>query len=299
MQGFNIFSKLKPVVFLFILSPHCFSQPAKTDSLTSRHDTLSPMLPGEIKFTLQVKQLFQFFERFNFNKPVSELDIYSFIKHSVPDGIDTGNYKSLRKKLLLTLFDWQNNKIDTTLTLDFINEVVDKSLNVYNGDDNWYAEVNCRFLFKDTGKPKNVSLIMQKEETVNHRYKWVFRSLKDHFTDTVKLPDSIFFISPVNNELFFSSLYQVFKEKKNIVQYAYNDYKPDDLGILFYLAKNGKINLENINSITYHFLELDNWGFTVNFFNRKGYNSGWLISGVFKLTDKQKEKYKYSILNIH
>jgi hypothetical protein len=53
----------------------------------------------------------------------------------------------------------------------------------------------------------------------------------------------------------------------------------------------GKIKIEAISKITYHFLQLDGWIMTVNYVNRESKNSGWLLDVPLQANNQQKLKY--------
>jgi hypothetical protein len=41
--------------------------------------------------------------------------------------------------------------------------------------------------------------------------------------------------------------------------------------------------------VKFHFFQVDGWYFELSEFNRQGYNKGWLISTLMKITDKDKD----------
>ena len=53
----------------------------------------------------------------------------------------------------------------------------------------------------------------------------------------------------------------------------------------------GKLKVESIGKITYHFLQLDGWIMTVNYVNRESKNSGWLLDSLSPATVQEKVKY--------
>jgi hypothetical protein len=100
----------------------------------------------------------------------------------------------------------------------------------------------------------------------------------------------------MNHELGFMGLFNAFNDYENISEYAYKDFIPDDLSIFFSLVKSNEIQYVRVNSIQYHFLQIANWVFTVDYFNRASSNSGWLISAVTSISDLEKVVYKKNIL---
>jgi hypothetical protein len=57
------------------------------------------------------------------------------------------------------------------------------------------------------------------------------------------------------------------------------------------MLSEGKVKIESIGRITYHFLQLDGWIMTVNYVNRESKNSGWLLATLRQADNQQKVKY--------
>lgn len=57
------------------------------------------------------------------------------------------------------------------------------------------------------------------------------------------------------------------------------------------LLSEGKLKIESIGKITYHFLQLDGWIMTVSYVNRESKNSGWLLAALHQADNQQKVKY--------
>ena len=53
----------------------------------------------------------------------------------------------------------------------------------------------------------------------------------------------------------------------------------------------GRIKIETIGKITYHFLQLDGWIMTVTYVNRESKNSGWLLETLEPASMQEKVKY--------
>lgn len=277
-------------VFLFIFSVIiCKSQELSLNSFYSDRE----------RFVKEVKQLDQFFKRFTnrediFTGEEKSLEAYSKEKN------DTLKFQTERKKSLITLLNFSDSVlIKNRGTIDFINQVGNDSNHIEIGynDEDWYAKVECSF--KYSGQKQDVQLTLKREGTPELGNKWVFAGIELPFislnptrTDTVK------FISPMNHEVGFMDLFKVFRDNSNIAQYTSTGFVPDKLNIFLYLIKTGELQYISVNSIQYHFLQVKNWLFTVDYFNRASNNSGWLISSVVPLVDAEKKNYKKNVLNI-
>jgi hypothetical protein len=63
-------------------------------------------------------------------------------------------------------------------------------------------------------------------------------------------------------------------------------------------VKNSEIKFVQVNTISYHLLQLENWLLIVDYFNRNEKNSGWLINTLLKISDEQKQAYLKEHLNV-
>lgn len=250
------------------------------------------------KYLLEVKQLDQFVKRFNDEENLitgqenTLLEIAAKRKNLI-------TYQTERKKILLTLFNLKDSSFFSNSVVDFINFVGDDTNHVFISyyDAGWYATVNCSMTYK--GKNKNVILTLENEGNKKQGFKWVIAAVKSDFINiSVPQKDSTKFISPMNHELGFMDLYNVFLDSRNIPQYTQNSFSPDDLSIFLFLVKNGDIKYVKVESIKYHFLQVKNWRFTVDYFNRPDINSGWLISSLAKASDTEKLIYKKLTLSL-
>ncbi len=85
------------------------------------------------------------------------------------------------------------------------------------------------------------------------------------------------------------NIYKIFEDSQVIEYYASNEYTPDYLTLFFYEIKQGNLKFDHVESVKFHVLQIDNWYFEVSWFNRSGYNSGWLISNLIYLKAPEKE----------
>lgn len=279
-----------PFAFFFLFSTiTCYSQVLSLDSSNGDRE----------RFVKEVKQLDQFFKRFNnredlFTGELKSREVYLNEKK------DIIQFQTERKKSLLSLLNYSDSVlIKNKGTADFINYAGDDSNHVVLGyyDEDWYAKVECSFKYR--GQKQIIPLTLKREGNSELGNKWVivgvdlpFISLNSVRTDTIK------FISPLNHELGFMDLFKVFRDNQNILQYTSKGFVPDQLSVFLYLIKNREIQYIGVNSIQYQFLQLKNWLFTVDYYNRASNNSGWLISLIVPMSDTEKENYKKNVLKI-
>ncbi len=236
-------------------------------------------MEDESKLYAESKQVNQFFRRFNGEEDERGKRYYSTDK-------EFRNVK-LRKKYLGVLFDANNAGIKEALKVDFVKQVLEKSestiLDFHN--PNWFAELQTTFSMN--GKDQTVTLFMQIEKD-HQGYKWVIQKVHaDMFMpyfvrDTTKIGR---FLHPMSHELDFMNMRKAFDNRDSISQYTVKRFVPDHLSIFLYEMKKGNLKFKSVDRMRFHIFQISGWYFEIAEFNRPGYNTGWLISNLVKLTN--------------
>ena len=231
------------------------------------------------------KQMSQFISRFNY-----EEDQYGKkLNPSSPDYRD----RQKRKTVLPLLFDMENQRTNGSLRDFFIADLTEKDSNYFEFlGGKWYSEVSATFKWK--GESVDISMIFAIEQE-NLGSKWVLTNV--YFPEFSKLfpkgdiaEQQKHFLHPMSHELDFMNIHKVFKTPECVEYYASESYSTDYLTLFFYEIKNGNLVFEKVNNEKFHVFQIDNWYFEVSWFNRNGYNTGWLISNLIFLKDNEKEE---------
>ena len=229
------------------------------------------------------KQVNQFIRRFN-----GEEDLYGKRLYEKDRKYRT---KALRKKYLSGLFDNQNYAINSSLKTEFTNDVTNTSSAKYfdfYGKD-WFAEVNIKFLYK--GRTEDVILYFRIEKETGG-YKWSIINAYWHGYDKLfyQKPEPEYkFIHPMSHELEFMNLRKAFKYFKKMEYYTEKSFSPDYLTLFLYELKGGKFKFQEVSGVKFHVFQIEDWYFEIKNFNRKGNNTGWLISNLVKIPEKEKK----------
>jgi len=237
-------------------------------------------------FYAQTKQVNQFFRRFNAEEDVSGKRTYT--------GDSLFRDLKSRKKYLNILFDAGNYSFTTEEKNAFIDQVTNKKTPVFldfHGKD-WFAEVTAGFYYK---KEKVDIILYLKLERQNNGYKWVFSNVYfsrfsemfSHVGDTTNLK---LFLHPLSHEVDFMNIHKVFEDPDKLDYYLDRYYSLDQLSLFVTEIKNGNLKFETVKNVKFHFLQVPGWYFEVSYFNRNSNNSGWLISNMLKITDKDKKE---------
>jgi len=271
-------SKLLRLIVLAFVLTLCFDVDAQVIG------NLGDVQMDEREFYTMTKQMGQFINRFNYEEEPSGKKLHPSDK----------DYRSAekRKDALPLLFDLENPRTAGTLR-DFFVEDLTKNNNQFmeflGGD--WFSEVSAKFLWK--GEEVDVSLIMSVQKD-GLGSKWVisnvfFSEFQKMFPQGELAEREKHFLHPMSHELDFMNIYKVFNNPQIIEYYASTDYQPDYLTLFFYEIKLGNLKFDHVESVKFHVLQIKNWYFEVSWFNRNGYNSGWLISNLIYLKDAEKE----------
>ena len=248
--------------------------------------TIGDFMMDETELYAMTKQMGQFMRRFNY-----EEDQYGF-KLNPKDP----NYRSneMRRKSLPILFDQEKYGTQTELQSYFIEDVTksDSSYMTFLGG-RWYSEVSTTF--KYNGKPVNVILFLAVEKE-GLGSKWVLTNV--YFSEFNKLfptgemaEKEKHFLHPMSHELDFMNIYKVFQTPEVIEYYASREYHPDYLTLFFYEIKKGTLVFQYVDSVKFHVFQIKDWYFEVSWFNRSGLNSGWLMSDVIYMPEKEKTNF--------
>lgn len=250
----------------------------------------------------ETKQVTQFFGRFN------GLEDYEGNRLSKNDTLYT--HPALRQMYITNLFDKESNDMHDTLKNNFIRSVTNKREPkfLYHKKNDWYAQVDVVLKYEGKEHPCTVFLKMERE---NKGTKWVLANVYFRpFTDLFKSVDyfsdasskSGVYIHPKSHEMRFINLKQAFDRLEEIEEYAARDYNPDYLTLFIYELKKGNAEFVEVKNLKFHFFQLDNWYFEVSSINRKSMNSGWLITDLMRVAEKDKEilrKYIFFHENSH
>ena len=249
----------------------------------------------EKHFIYEVKEIDEFFERFND-------DSRSFIR-TVYKPYHT-KFSVDRQRLIKSLFNYENMSRDSSTMNKFISEVTNKKKPIYLDfyGDNWYAELTCKFNYNASYIV--IPIIMQIEMSRNKGSKWMIvavgsSTLKSKIVVTEMAQSKIKTkcLSPTSHGTNFVSLKRAFEDKENLSSYFESFYFKKSHMLEFYNAiLNREIEFMDVTKIKYHFLLADKWIFTVENFPREALNSGWLINHMQGVSSVEMDAYRNKLL---
>ncbi len=245
--------------------------------------TIGDFKMDETELYAMTKQMGQFMRRFNY-----EEDQFGYQLNPKDP-----KYRSneMRRKSLPILFDQEKYGNQTDLQRYFIEDVTkgDSTYMTFLGG-RWFSEVSCTFRYNSKETKVILFLAIEKEGLGS---KWVLTNV--YFSEFNKLfPQGEIadrekhFLHPMSHELDFMNIYKAFQDSDVIEYYASKEFHPDYLTLFFYEIKQGKLIFQHVDSVKFHVLQIKDWYFEVSWFNRSGLNSGWLMSNVVYMPEKEK-----------
>lgn len=268
----NILLRLFPA-FVFL---SCLSLPAGSQ-VYNEHDE---------NFAFEVKQIDEFFERFNDEK--------TLIKEYISKNYN--NTEVTREDLIKSLFNRKSANIKNADVSSFIKMVdnPERPVKLSFYDDDWYARVKCSVVYEE--KERELFLLMRVQKENNGACKWVVHNVYAEFLKTSDGSDPDAFLNPVSHATDFMALDRAFKDTDNLKAYLSSGFQDDQLSKFVIEMQKNRITFRHVENISYHFFQVDGWIFSVENFQRKEKNSGWLISRLIKAEAKEKEDYKRKLL---
>ena len=242
-------------------------------------------------FAMKVKQIDEFMDRFN---SLGSTPIQQYVREH--HSIDTVS----RTSLILSLFDqedttWNQNAVRTFVT-DVIQDSVPVTLDFY--DEGWYAELDCTGRYR--GREENFTLVLSLEVLPHGRgSKWVIEGVSAGFLEPKQSRDHRRALNPASYGNDFIDLSEVLQDTANVRNYLNTDRQHSQLLLFLNEMHQKHLRFQRVNRITYHFLQIDNWIVKVRDFNRDTPNSGWLISELLHVNDKQKLQYQEKVLYLN
>lgn len=200
---------------------------------------------------------------------------------------------------ILLLFDGERLKSSNDSAFiaarTFCDRVVKDSVFLDKHAGNWYVEIACTGLMNKQEVNFNLFLsLVPRDEDI---YKWVITGAEGDLFNTSRHKNVAgLFLSPTDHEMRFMELKHVTRNRNEYIdQYTKDNYRADPLAIFLTLVRIGLLKITQVNHMTYHFLDVPGYAFTVNNVHRHTLNSGWLITDIEPCDDLKKLTTLYKV----
>jgi hypothetical protein len=240
----------------------------------------------EVLYEYQVKGIGEFMARFNSDEHLKfDMQLPDSISQRKKDILSVCNFE-----IAQTMPDFEN------VVNKFIKTIEDNGLKLQFSDSTWFASGEFDVQYKK--KAVKLNLLLTPHEARPRRFCWALVDVggKDinQLADTTKWVG----ISPTDNELDFIELAGKSKtQRANFPGFRKPGKDIDYLSAFVALVQAGGVTINHCDKITYYFLNVPNFIFTVENFVRESSNSGWLISSIIPINDNQKQSYLKTFFN--
>ena len=253
-------------------------------------------------YLINVKQLSEFIDRFNFRKDFLNQDIGPEFESIVT-----------RDDYLRLLFNEEDERLDPAnenksyqdLTDRFVHGICNDSVYLNPFSEQIYAELTCQINIE--GNKEELDLLLKRE--IDNGLKWAIISVDRNFRsdagyqsgkdqDTGRTDRPKIYIPPLSNEINFIDLKTLLNDQKNLCDLSANDCVKENVSGFYEMIRKGALEFQYVKSLHYHILDIPGWVIVVENFHRNTDNSGWLISNLELRDDKRnyfKAKYAYSL----
>ncbi len=232
----------------------------------------------EQMFDYQVKGIGEFMARFNGNEHL-KFDM------NFPDSIPE------RERDLITLCNLEMANSQPgfkDIFRGFADSVAANDVKLDFIDPTWFANARCKTPYQ--ASELKLNLLMAPHQARPGRYCWTLVDVGG--SDAIAMADTTKWvgISPTDNELDFMELAE-FSEtmRPHFAGIRKPGHDIDYLSAFVALVQAGVMTINHCDKITYYFLSVPGYIFTVDFFNRDSVNSGWLISQIIPIDDEAKK----------
>ncbi|MBR1786564.1 MAG: hypothetical protein IJ756_05315 [Paludibacteraceae bacterium] len=233
------------------------------------------------QYKAQVKLIDEFIARFNRQERREDvLDI---------------NNDTLQLQLLCDGVRYMSDSVFRNNCDSMILAILKNDVSLNYSDLLWYAKAICDVRYEN--KNDSIEMLLSVEQRHDDLYKWVIADVKGDILDLGAYGRSPeLYIMPNQHEMNFMELPKLSKETyKYVVSYTKNSFTYNRLSVFSTMVYLGLLRINIVKSLSFVFMQIPDYCFTVDYFVRDSYNCGWLISDIQKMTEEQKVELYHMI----
>lgn len=174
-------------------------------------------------------------------------------------------------------------------------QVIIHKVQLHYADSLWFAKVKCKGSYK--GKDTSFFLYLTIEQRGEDMYKWVIQKAEGKlFELTPKIKNERIMLMPDDHETRFTSLHRITTDyQKCVTNFANKYYQVDTTTVFFTMVQTGLLKIYFIDNVKLTFLQIPEYAFSIEYFDREGNNSGWLIDNLWKMSNDEKKQFLNNI----
>ena len=174
-------------------------------------------------------------------------------------------------------------------------QAIDNKVQLQYADSLWFAKEKCKGSYK--GKETSFFLYLTIEQRGEDMYKWVIQKAEGKiFELTPKVKNERIMLMPDDHETRFTSLHRVTSDyQESVTNFASKYYQVDATTAFYTMVQTGLLKIDFIDNVKLIFLQIPEYTFSIEYFDREGNNSGWLISNLWKMNNDEKKQFLNNI----
>lgn len=288
--------KILSSIFFLLIYGQTFSQGLSNDEKYLKNPKSRLGRDKYEDYAFQIKIIDEFIERFNTDKKTL---LHRYLEANSAD------YQLTKLDFYKQLFD-KSRQWNIENLRSFFRAINPEEQHIFLNfyDEDWFAELDCDFEY--LGKKENIHLVMKVLRTGDNTSRWCIESAFGVCLNQTEIPTPIFpndsipekSLSPSSHGVNFVGLEKVFPNKQNYKVLFSNTFLLNHTHIFFQELLDNRLIFKQVNKVKYHFLQVNNWMFTVEKFSRNSINAGWLITNLQTMTKEDKVLYKQQNLSI-
>ena len=207
----------------------------------------------------------------------------------VDEFIDRFNNVEMNRLLLCDGMRYREDSIFRNLCDTLVRTIENNRICLHFNDSDWYAVVKCQY--EMSGEMDSLDLILSVEPRGENLYKWVIADVQGEFLDLGHSEQkNEMFIMPHQHEMDFSMLQRITSEKNQYISlFAKNNSHIDRFSVFAALVYTNHLKIQFVKDVSFVFLQVPGFRFTIRNFIRDSRNSGWLINDIIPIGRGQKE----------
>lgn len=194
--------------------------------------------------------------------------------------------------MLLNLANYKSaNDAKLKVADSMMQQVIIHQVQLHYADSLWFAKIKCKGSYK--GKDTSFFLYLTIEQRGEDMYKWVIQKAEGKlFELTPKIKNERIMLMPDDHETRFISLHRITTDyQKCVTNFANKYYQVDPTTVFFTMVQTGLLKIDFIDNVKLTFLQIPEYAFSIEYFDREGNNSGWLIDNLWKMSNDEKKQF--------
>lgn len=237
-------------------------------------------------FRAEVKSLDEFCSRFNGIETNPEVE--DKVRTDILNLSRLFDYEEI-------LFSKKHNKAEFTSNVEaFCDSVISNNITISLTDPDFYALAKCKVKFE--GKTKDIRLLLKQQVSEDGLTRWSIAAVTGLIKADIVKNTSLFNISPVEHELHFMGLDDVFNNNRHLAfGYRAAEMEINQLSVFLTLLQTNLLTFVGVEDLKFYCFRVPGFVFVITEKVRDSLNSGWLITELIPASQNEKTEMLWNL----